>query len=126
VNLPYRPSLVTADLSFISLRLAVKPLIAAADPHADLILLIKPQFEAGREQVGGGGVVRDPGAWRRAIEEVAAASGAAGAAGVDVIVSPLKGPAGNVEFLLHARAGAGATDLEVDRVVDAARELASA
>lgn len=126
VILPYRPSLVTADLSFISLRLAVGPLIAAADPHADLILLIKPQFEAGREQVGGGGVVRDPGVWRRAIEEVAAASGAAGAAGVDVIVSPLKGPAGNVEFLLHARAGAGAAYLEVDRVVDAARELASA
>jgi 23S rRNA (cytidine1920-2'-O)/16S rRNA (cytidine1409-2'-O)-methyltransferase len=105
-TLPYRPSLVTADLSFISLRSVVEPMIHAADPLADLVLLIKPQFEAGREQVEAGGVVRDPGVWRWAIEEVAAATERVGAGILGVVASPIRGPAGNVEFLLHAKAGA--------------------
>ena len=124
--LPYRPSLVTADLSFISLRLVVRPLIDAAGPSADLVLLIKPQFEAEREHVRPGGVVTDPDVWRRAIDEVAEATGAAGAAAAGVIVSPVKGPAGNVEFLLHATIGADARALDIDTAIAAAGELVTA
>jgi 23S rRNA (cytidine1920-2'-O)/16S rRNA (cytidine1409-2'-O)-methyltransferase len=123
--LPYRPSLVTADLSFISLRLVVQPLLEVTEPLADLVLLIKPQFEAGREQVGRGGVVRDPDVWRRAIEDVAEATRTAGAATAGLIVSPVKGPAGNVEFLLHARAAGGASVLDVDGAIGSAGELAA-
>jgi 23S rRNA (cytidine1920-2'-O)/16S rRNA (cytidine1409-2'-O)-methyltransferase len=122
-HLPYRPSLVTADLSFISLRLAVDPLVRVAEPLADLVLLVKPQFEVGRDHVGRGGVVRDPDAWRRAIEEVAEATRAAGAGSAGLIVSPAKGPAGNVEFLLHARVGEDGTAIDVDEAIDAARKL---
>ena len=122
--LPYRPSLLTADLSFISLRLAVGPLIQVAEPAADLVLLIKPQFEARRDHVERGGVVRDPDTWRKAIEEVAEGMRAAGAGGTGLIVSPVLGPAGNVEFLLHARAGDAAISLDIDGALEAAGKLA--
>jgi 23S rRNA (cytidine1920-2'-O)/16S rRNA (cytidine1409-2'-O)-methyltransferase len=121
--LPYRPSLVTADVSFISLRLAAGPLIQATAPLADLVFLIKPQFEAERDQVGRGGVIRDPALWRRAIEDVADATRAAGAGSVGLTVSPVKGPAGNVEFLLHAVTGAGSATLEIDGTIEAAEKL---
>ena len=122
--LPYRPSLLTADLSFISLRLAMGPLVHAAEPSADLVLLVKPQFEARRGHVERGGVVRDPDGWRGAIEEVAEGTRAAGAGGFGLIVSPVKGPAGNVEFLLHASVGEEASTLDVDEVIEAAGKLA--
>jgi 23S rRNA (cytidine1920-2'-O)/16S rRNA (cytidine1409-2'-O)-methyltransferase len=122
--LPYRPSLLTADLSFISLRLAMGPLVQAAEPSADLVLLVKPQFEARRGHVARGGVVRDPDGWRGAIEEVAEGTRAAGAGGSGLIVSPVKGPAGNVEFLLHARVGEEASTLDVDDAIEAAGKLA--
>jgi 23S rRNA (cytidine1920-2'-O)/16S rRNA (cytidine1409-2'-O)-methyltransferase len=118
--LPYRPSLLTADLSFISLRTVVGPLIRSAEPQADLVLLIKPQFEARRDQVERGGVVRDPDAWRRAIEGVADGTRAAEAVNRGLIVSPVKGPAGNVEFLLHAQVGGEGITLDIDDVIDAA------
>ena len=78
---------------------------------ADLVLLVKPQFEAHGTGVGEGGVVRDPAVRRAAIERVASAAAASGAGTLAVMRSPIAGPAGNVEFLLHARAGAVA---EVD------------
>jgi 23S rRNA (cytidine1920-2'-O)/16S rRNA (cytidine1409-2'-O)-methyltransferase len=121
--LPYRPSLVTADLSFISLRLVVRKLIDATAPGADLVLLVKPQFEAAREQVERGGVVRDPDVWRGTIEGVAEATRVAGAAAAGVIPSPITGPAGNVEFLFHATVGAVVGTLDIDAAIDAAREL---
>jgi 23S rRNA (cytidine1920-2'-O)/16S rRNA (cytidine1409-2'-O)-methyltransferase len=121
--LPYRPSLATADLSFISLRLAAGPLVRVTAPLADLVLLIKPQFETEREHVGRGGVVRDPAVWRRVIEEVADAIRAAGAGSLGLIVSPVKGPAGNVEFLLHARTGAEAGTLDIEGALGAAGRL---
>jgi 23S rRNA (cytidine1920-2'-O)/16S rRNA (cytidine1409-2'-O)-methyltransferase len=124
-SLPYRPSLVTADLSFISLRTVIGSLVAAANPRADLVLLVKPQFEAGRDEVGPGGVVADPGVWRRAIDDVGDAAARAGAGARAVICSPIAGPAGNVEFLLHARTGAPAVPVDVDDAIAAARELAS-
>ena len=121
--LPYRPSLVTADLSFISLRSAIGPLLAAADPRADLVLLVKPQFEAGRREVGPRGVIADPEVWERAIDDVAVAVRGAGASAVGVIASPIRGPAGNVEFLLHAIAGGTAPALDVGAAIAAAKEL---
>ena len=122
VLLPYRPSLLTADVSFISLRLVVGPLIQAAESLADLVLLIKPQFEARRDDVERGGVVRDPDAWRRAIEGVADGTRAAGAGNLGLIVSPVTGPAGNVEFVLHAQVAGEGVTLDVDGVIDAARK----
>jgi 23S rRNA (cytidine1920-2'-O)/16S rRNA (cytidine1409-2'-O)-methyltransferase len=120
--LPYRPSLVTADLSFISLRLAAGPLIRATKPLGDVVFLIKPQFEVERDEVGRG-VVRDPALWRRAIEDVAEATRAAAAGSVGLIASPVKGPAGNVEFLLHARTAAEAITLDIDGAIQAAEKL---
>jgi 23S rRNA (cytidine1920-2'-O)/16S rRNA (cytidine1409-2'-O)-methyltransferase len=100
---------VVADLSFISLT-TVAPILAGpvARPGADLVVLVKPQFEAGRAEVSRGrGVVRDPDAWRGALEQVASALGAAGAAIMGAMASPLTGPAGNVEFLLHGVTASG-------------------
>ena len=102
------------------------PLVSAADPHADLVLLIKPQFEAGRDEVRSGGVVTDPAVWRRAIQDVAAAGAAAGAPAAAVTASPITGPAGNAEFLLHARVGGGPAPLDVDGAIAAARGLVGA
>ena len=121
--LPYQPSLVTADLSFISLRLAAGPLVRVSEPRADLVLLVKPQFEVERNDVERGGVVRDPALWRRAIEAVADAIGAAGAGTSGVMVSPITGPAGNVEFLLHARTEVERAPLDIDGAIEAAEML---
>jgi 23S rRNA (cytidine1920-2'-O)/16S rRNA (cytidine1409-2'-O)-methyltransferase len=116
-DLPYRPDLITADLSFISLTAAVPALARSAAPRADLVLLVKPQFEAGRQEVHRGGVVTDPAAWRAAVDRVAEACRAAGAGPIDVMASPLTGPAGNVEFLLHARTDHPGGELDVDGAI---------
>lgn len=113
-HLPYAPDLVVADLSFISLRLAIPALAAAAAPGAEFVLLVKPQFESGREEVGRGGVVRDPALWRAAVQGVAEACVANDLGPRDVMASPLPGPAGNVEFLLYARGGDDPRALELD------------
>jgi 23S rRNA (cytidine1920-2'-O)/16S rRNA (cytidine1409-2'-O)-methyltransferase len=117
---------VTADLSFISLGTVVRPLVDVADPGADLVLLVKPQFEALRAEVGAGGVIKDPDVWRRAIGVVADATSQAGAPAAEVIASPITGPAGNVEFLLRATIGGRRDSLDVDVAIDAARELTNA
>jgi 23S rRNA (cytidine1920-2'-O)/16S rRNA (cytidine1409-2'-O)-methyltransferase len=102
--------LIVADLSFISLGTVAPALLGVAAPGADLVVLVKPQFEAGRAEASKGrGVIRDPEVWRRALAEVHAALTAQGAAIMGVMVSPLTGADGNVEFLLHARAEPGAT-----------------
>jgi 23S rRNA (cytidine1920-2'-O)/16S rRNA (cytidine1409-2'-O)-methyltransferase len=101
--LPYAAEIVVADLSFISLRLALPALVRCASPGALLALLVKPQFEAGRAEVGDGGVVRDPQVWRRVVTEVADSCRENGARVMGTIASPLLGPAGNVEFLVHAQ-----------------------
>jgi 23S rRNA (cytidine1920-2'-O)/16S rRNA (cytidine1409-2'-O)-methyltransferase len=117
--LPFRPSVVAADLSFISLRLALPRLEAVAERDAEFVLLVKPQFEAGREDVGSGGVVRDPEVWRRVIAEVAEACRGVGLTPRAVMASPLLGPAGNAEFLLHTARG-DATGLDIEGAVEAA------
>ena len=102
-----RFDVVVADLSFISLMMVAPALIALAKPVADLVVLVKPQFEAGRAVVSKGkGVVRDPKVWASALCDVAGAFEANGAAVVGGMASPLLGAEGNVEFFLHLRSGA--------------------
>lgn len=115
---------VTADLSFISLRTVLPALLAVARPGADLVLLVKPQFEAGRQEVSRGkGVIADPEVWRRVLAEVHGALVSHGAVIMGAMASPLTGADGNVEFLLWARApggaGAPAPSVDLDAVVDA-------
>jgi 23S rRNA (cytidine1920-2'-O)/16S rRNA (cytidine1409-2'-O)-methyltransferase len=101
-------ALMAADLSFISL-LTVSPVLCGpvARPDAELVLLVKPQFEAGRALVARGkGVVREPEAWLSALDRVTSALRDAGTGIMGAMVSPLTGPAGNVEFLVHGRKGA--------------------
>ena len=113
--------LVTADVSFISLRVVMADLCRLAT--ADVVVLVKPQFEAGRADADRGrGVIRDPEVWRRALHGVCRAVVGAGAAIMGVMVSPLTGAEGNVEFLLHADVrrdaeGLADADASVDRVV---------
>jgi 23S rRNA (cytidine1920-2'-O)/16S rRNA (cytidine1409-2'-O)-methyltransferase len=95
--------LVTMDVSFISVRQilpAIVPLLAAG---ADLVVLVKPQFEAGREEVGKGGLVRDAAIHARVVEEVSAAANALGLTRIAMTESPITGTEGNREFFLHLR-----------------------
>ncbi len=100
-SLPEPVEIVTVDASFISLKLLFPAIVAWLASDADVIALIKPQFEAGREQVGKGGVVRDPSVHRQVLEKVAGYAMAHGLGVRGVIRSPITGPAGNVEFLMH-------------------------
>ncbi|HEY7789984.1 MAG TPA: TlyA family RNA methyltransferase [Vicinamibacterales bacterium] len=93
--------LVTIDVSFISLRLIFPVLPPLLNPGADVIALVKPQFEAGREAVGHGGVVRDPDVHQQVLEDVTAAASQAGFARVGLTPSPITGAHGNQEFLVH-------------------------
>jgi len=127
--------LLVGDLSFISLLRVVDTLLDLCTPGADLVLLVKPQFEAGRVEVARGkGVITDPAVWRRTLGEVRGALDARGAAIMGVMASPLRGADGNVEFLVHAVAPGGPArpdervgdavpgtvgDAELDAVVDA-------
>lgn len=97
------PGLVVADLSFISLTLVLGSLAACCAPDADLLLMVKPQFEVGRERLGAGGVVRDPALRAEAVVTVAEAARTAGLDVHGVAASPLPGPSGNVEYFLHLR-----------------------
>jgi len=111
------PDLVVADLSFISLTAVLPALAAVAEPGADHLLMVKPQFEAGPERVGKGGVVRDPQVWREAVGAVVGRAAELGLGLVAAAPSALPGPAGNVEFFVHLRAGASA---DAETVVAAA------
>ena len=96
--------LIVADLSFISLSIVLPALTACAAPGADLVPMVKPQFEVGKKRLGAGGVVRDPALRASAVTEVAAAAGRLGWGVAGVVASPLPGPSGNVEFFAHLRA----------------------
>lgn len=103
------PTVVTVDVSFISLLGVLAPVLALAAPGADLVLLVKPQFEAPRDVVSRGrGVVRDPAERAAAVARVGSALEGAGAAIMAAMASPLRGADGNVEVLVHARAPGGA------------------
>jgi 23S rRNA (cytidine1920-2'-O)/16S rRNA (cytidine1409-2'-O)-methyltransferase len=101
--LPFAPSLVVCDVSFISVRLVLPPAFALAAPGWEAVVLVKPQFEAGRAEAGRG-VVRDPAVRARTVREVAEAALAWGARPAGVVDSGLPGPKGNREFLLHLTA----------------------
>ena len=101
--LPWRPAGVVADLSFISLRLVLPALVAVAEPNADFLLMVKPQFEVGRPDVGKGGVVRDPALWASAVQGVVDRAADMGLGFGGVAASPLPGPAGNREFFVWLR-----------------------
>ncbi len=101
--LPEVPSAVVADLSFISLTVVLPAVVACVDEDADHLLMVKPQFEVGKDSVGKGGVVRDPVLWRNAIEKVVAAAAELGLGLLDATASDLPGPAGNREFFVHLR-----------------------
>ena len=100
-ELPFAPELVTCDVSFISVRLALPPALRLAKPGWEALVLVKPQFEAGRADVGKGGVVRDSEVHRRVVREVAQAALAWSGQAAGVVDSGLRGPKGNREFVLH-------------------------
>ena len=97
--------LVVGDLSFISLELVLDPLLAVTRPDGDLALMVKPQFEVGKDRVGKGGVVRDLALRAEAVTAVAAGAARRGWGARAVTTSPLPGPSGNVEFFLWLRHG---------------------
>jgi 23S rRNA (cytidine1920-2'-O)/16S rRNA (cytidine1409-2'-O)-methyltransferase len=110
--------LVVGDLSFIPLGLVLPALARCAAPGADLVLMVKPQFEVGRERLGSGGVVRSPALRAEAVRTVAGQAAELGLGVLGVTASPLPGPSGNVEYFLWLRAGAPELDpADVDRAV---------
>jgi 23S rRNA (cytidine1920-2'-O)/16S rRNA (cytidine1409-2'-O)-methyltransferase len=120
---------VVADLSFISLTTVAPALFGLLRPGGDLVALVKPQFEAGRQEASRGrGVIRSPEVWRRVLGEVGTAVRAQGATMMGAMVSPITGADGNVEFLVHAAAGAAGApvptppDVDLDAVVATALE----
>ena len=100
-ELPFAPELVVCDVSFISLKLVLPPALALAAPGWQALVLVKPQFEAGKEEVGKGGVVRDPEIRRRVVREIAAASLEWHARVAGVVDSGLPGPKGNREIFIQ-------------------------
>jgi 23S rRNA (cytidine1920-2'-O)/16S rRNA (cytidine1409-2'-O)-methyltransferase len=100
-ELPFSPQLVVCDVSFISVRLALPPALALAQPGWEAVVLVKPQFEAGRAEVGRGGVVRDAKVRGRVLRDVAEAALAWQGETVGVVDSGLPGPKGNREVFLH-------------------------
>jgi 23S rRNA (cytidine1920-2'-O)/16S rRNA (cytidine1409-2'-O)-methyltransferase len=114
-ELPFAPQLVTCDVSFISVRIALPPVLALCSPGWEGFVLVKPQFEAGRREVPKG-VVREPAVQRRVVRDVAEALAGAGAETLGVVDSGLPGPKGNREFVLHlTQRDHAALDPDLDR-----------
>jgi len=110
--------LIVVDASFISLRTIVARAVAYLRPGGAMITLVKPQFEAGRDRIGGGGVVRDPAVHAAILREVRDALEALGVHAVEACASPLRGPAGNVEFFYRiTRDGDPVDDARIDALV---------
>ena len=115
-SLPFRPTLATIDVSFISLRLVLETTCACLAPGADIVALVKPQFEVGRGQIGKGGVVRDPALWDQVLTELVAFARERRLGPSGICRSALPGASGNVEFFLHLRpAAVPAADHALDR-----------
>lgn len=115
--------LIVVDASFISLRSIVPRALGYLRPGGTIVTLVKPQFEAGRDRLGGGGVVRDPVVHAAVLREVRAALAASGAIAIDAALSPLRGPSGNVEFFFRlSREGVAVADERLDELVARAHE----
>ena len=108
-EIPERIQFVSIDVSFISLTKVLGPVQALMEPEGDVVCLIKPQFEAGREKVGKKGVVRDPAVHLEVIQMVASFAGSIGLEALHLDFSPIKGPEGNIEYLLHLKNHPGGT-----------------
>jgi 23S rRNA (cytidine1920-2'-O)/16S rRNA (cytidine1409-2'-O)-methyltransferase len=102
-DLPYAPNLVVIDVSFISLKLVLPAVVAIAAVRADIVALVKPQFEVGKGKVGKGGIVRDDVLRAQALDEVVAFAQSIGLEAGETIESPITGAAGNREYLVHFR-----------------------
>ena len=114
VAMPHRPDLIVADLSFIPLGVVLPALVGLIEDDGDMLLMVKPQFEVGREALGTGGVVRDPAPRAAAVQGVLAAADRLGWGCRAVAASALPGPNGNVEFFVWLRRGSGSiTDDDV-------------
>jgi 23S rRNA (cytidine1920-2'-O)/16S rRNA (cytidine1409-2'-O)-methyltransferase len=115
-ELPFAPTFLVCDVSFIGLDKALPAALACAAPGWTAVALVKPQFEAGRSDVGKGGVVRDPDVHRRVLREVVERVPAWGAHVVGLVDSGLPGPKGNREFFLHLADGPGAAKVDEARI----------
>lgn len=121
--LPEKADFASADVSFISLKKILPPAFALLKDDGEMVCLIKPQFEAGKEKVGKKGVVRDKGIHREVITEIAAFSKETGFFPTGLSFSPIKGPEGNIEYLLYLRKRESEAALpEIADVVEAAHE----
>ncbi|QWF77141.1 TlyA family RNA methyltransferase [Amycolatopsis sp. CA-230715] len=116
--------IVVGDLSFISLKLVLPALVACAERGADLVPMVKPQFEVGKERLGSGGVVRDPELRADAVLGVLGEAAKLGLRTLGVVASPLPGPAGNVEYFAWLRAAGG--ESTVDEVTDVEHQVRTA
>jgi len=120
-TLPFGPSLATIDVSFISLRLVLEATCACLAPGADIVALVKPQFEVGRGQVGKGGIVREPALWDQVLRGLVAFARENRLGPKGIARSALSGASGNVEFFLHLRPAA---EPAAEHALDAEREEA--
>ena len=116
-GLPEPVDIVTIDVSFIGLELVLPKAVELLGGEGEIIPLVKPQFQAGRGKVGKGGVVRDPEIHREVLEAVIKLAGDLGLAPVDAVASPIKGPAGNIEFLLRLTLGKGCEPVQTESLV---------
>ena len=116
-SLPELIELAVVDASFISLRLILPAVLKWLRPQAHIVALIKPQFEAGRDRVGKGGVVRDPQVHAEVLQSIVDAARELACSPIDLIRSPLEGPAGNVEFLIWLRPGAYVPVQPIDELI---------
>jgi 23S rRNA (cytidine1920-2'-O)/16S rRNA (cytidine1409-2'-O)-methyltransferase len=117
-ELPELIDLATVDVSFISLKLVLPALMQLLKPNGQIIALIKPQFEAGRNQVGKGGVVKDPAVHRAVLRDVLGWMQANGLQINGVTASPLRGPAGNIEFFAHLVLRPGELAVALDKMLE--------
>ncbi len=122
-QIPELLDLAVMDVSFISIRLVLPAVVRLLKPGADLICLIKPQFEAGREEVGKKGVIRDEGVHERVVRGILAFAPEAGLSVQGLDYSPIKGPEGNIEYICHLKKGVFPTpELDVSAVVSASHK----
>ena len=117
--LPEAVDMATIDVSFISLKLVLAQVARLLCPQGEIVGLIKPQFEAGREQVGKGGVVKDPGIHREVLEKVIGLAEKEQLVTRGLTPAPLKGPAGNVEFFIHLSRDQGLDSISIGEALDA-------
>ena len=122
-QIPELLDLAVMDVSFISIRLVLPAVKALLKPGADLICLIKPQFEAGREEVGKKGVVRDESVHRQVVSDILTFAPSIGLTVAGLDYSPIKGPEGNIEYICHMKNGSFETaEIDIDAVVNASHE----